>query len=178
MGLPEVADRAGCRVPARRKGCKTGGMGDDRLDSVRRLSACVRSKQEDIRESWRSRIKSDPDVPTTGMTALELDDHVPELLEQIVTALDEFAKWRDDPEGRGEKAGSGPVAMRHVRLRTRQGYDLSQVLRELHHLRGAIVDRCEEELVHFGGDPARIVHDAIDAAMTLAALNREHPASG
>jgi len=152
-------------------------MGDG-LDSVRRLSTCVRIKQADIRETWRSRIQSDPDVPTEGLTALELDDHVPELLEQIATALEEYAKWRDDAEGRGEKAGTGPAAASHVRLRARQGYDVSQVLRELHHLRGAIVDVCEEELVHFGGDPARIVHDAIDAAMTLAAIHQERPSHG
>ena len=143
------------------------------LDSVRRLSACVRAKQADIRDTWRSRVRSDPDVPTEGMTALELDDHVPEVLEQIATALEEFATWRDDADGRGEKAGRSPAAAKHVRLRARQGFDLSQVLRELHHLRGAIVDVCEEELVHFGGDAARIVHAAIDAAMTVAATNRE-----
>jgi hypothetical protein len=147
----------------------------DGSDSVRRLASCVRAKQADIRESWRSRVRTDPDVPSAGLTDLELDDHVPELLERIATALEEFATWRDDAEGRGEQAGRGPAVVKHVRLRTRQGYDLSQVLRELHHLRGSIVDTCEEELVHFGGDAARIVHDAIDAAMTLAATSREPP---
>jgi hypothetical protein len=150
----------------------------DRSDSVRRLASCVRAKQADIRETWRSRVRSDPDVPSAGLTDLELDDHVPELLERIATALEEFATWRDDAEGRGEQAGRGPAALKHVRLRTRQGYDLSQVLRELHHLRGSIVDICEEDLVHLGGDAARIVHDAIDAAMTVAATNRAPPAGG
>ena len=144
----------------------------ERQDSVRSLAACVRGKQLAIVAAWRNRIVIDPEVPTEQLEPLELADHVPELLERIVSALEEFATWRDNAEARGELAGRGPAATKHVRLRMREGYNLAQVLRELHHLRDAIMDVCEGELVHVGGDGARIVHGAIDAAMMIAAADR------
>ena len=45
---------------------------------------------------------------------------------------------------------------------------MPQVLRELHHLREALVDACDRGHVILGGDAARIVHASIDAAMALA----------
>jgi hypothetical protein len=140
-------------------------------DGVRRLATCVRAKQPEILEVWRLRITGDPSVPTARLSPLEIEDHVPELLGRIADGLEEFAKWRDDAEARAELAGRGSPAVQHFRVRTREGYDLSQVLRELHHLRDAIIDICEAELVNVGGDGARVVHGAIDAAMMVAALS-------
>lgn len=145
----------------------------EKNDSVRRMVTCFRANKDAIQTSWRDRIVTDPEVPTAQLTELELADHVPQLLDQIVEALEGFAAWRDEAETRGEAAGRGPAAKRHIKMRARQGYDLAQVLRELHHLREAVIDVCEGQLVHVGGDPARVVHAAIDAAMMLAAENRE-----
>ena len=147
----------------------------EKTDSVRRMVACFRSSTDAIERSWRDRIVIDPDVPSERLTELELADHVPQLLEQIVAALEGYATWRDEAEARGEAAGRGPAAKSHVKLRTRQGSDLPQVLRELHHLREAAIEVCEGQLVHVGGDPARIVHAAIDAAMMLAAESSAYP---
>ena len=146
-------------------------------DGVRRLATCVRAKQLQIIETWRHRITADSSVPTERLSPLELEDHVPELLGRIADALEEFASWRDDAEARGELAGRSPSAVQHVRVRTREGYDLSQVMRELHHLRDAIIDVCEGELVNVGGDGARLIHGAIDAAMMTAAVSYEKGAA-
>jgi hypothetical protein len=148
----------------------------DKLDSMRRLSACVRSRQAEICDAWRKRVTDDPDVPTEGLGSLELEDHVPELLERIAAALDEFTTWRDDAEARGELAGRGAPALKHVRVRLREGYELSQVLRELHQLRAAIVGVCEAALVHVGGQGAQIIHGAIDASVFIAAVEAERRA--
>jgi hypothetical protein len=113
------------------------------------------------------RVKGDPEVPTEKLSDCELEDDIPNLLEHIVGALDEFARWQDDAEARGELAGRGPPTMNHLRLRLRKGYDATDVLRELHHLRESLVDACDREHVILGGAAARIVHASIDSAMTL-----------
>lgn len=135
---------------------------------VTAVASCFREKQGEIRREWRTRVRHDPEVPTERLTDCELEDDVPDLLQHIVLALEEFAKWRDDAEARGELAGRGSPTLNHFRLRMRKGFDVSQVLRELHHLRESLVDVCDREHVILGGGAARVVHASIDSAMALA----------
>ena len=146
--MNERAERAGCGVAA--------------------VANCFRLRQEEIRNEWLTRVERDPEVPSERLTLRELEDDIPNLLGHIVSALEAFGRWQDDAEARGELAGRGPPTLNHLRLRMRKGFDATEVLRELHHLREALVDACDREHVILGGAAARIVHASIDAAMALA----------
>ncbi len=65
----------------------------------------------------------------------------------------------------------------HAQHRMEEGYSLAEELREMGHLRSALVDMCTRAGLILRGDEAKLVHAVIDETMTAAALEMEKLAS-
>jgi two-component system CheB/CheR fusion protein len=87
------------------------------------------SQTDAIIALWRSTVYREGDVPESeSLTHREFLDHIPELLDRLAERLRGGGRGEADAEGRA-----------HGRMRWRQGYDIGQVVRELGHLRTALV---------------------------------------
>ncbi len=147
-------------------------MRDGSQDELRRLApsalAELLDEQKDhLLEKWARRVLGDPRVPSAEpLSRLALYDHFPAIVDRIAATLRTLA---DHPEELGKLVGEASEARDHVRDRAEAGYSVPEVLRELSHLRLAILDVCEDR----GAIPARasatILHSAFDQMMINAA---------
>jgi two-component system sensor histidine kinase/response regulator len=93
------------------------------------LADHLETQTEAIIALWRATVSREGDVPDSeSLTYREFQDHIPELLERMAERL----RGGGDTEGAAEGRA-------HGYLRWRQGYDIAQVVRELGHLRAALV---------------------------------------
>lgn len=97
-----------------------------------RLAAYLSEHQEGILLEWLDRVKADPAIPSESLTAGQLKDHVPHLFRDLAETLRQYGskavadKSADDAETHGE-------------MRWEQGYELSELLREIKHLRTILI---------------------------------------
>ena len=119
---------------------------------------------------WTRRVLEDPRVPKANrLSEPELRNQVPELLDSFIHDLDAH----DGGEAEGRGLGASDVARTHARHRANEGYSLVEAMRELSHLRAAILDLYTEESVSLEGDAARMLYAALDETMTLGADEME-----
>ena len=130
-------------------------MSNDRLsDFGRRLA----ERRADILADWAARVDADPRLLTGASLPLaQLHDHLSALLEDFETRLGIVgASARHAAEG--VQAGD---AAAHGLHRWQQGFDLTEVVRELGRLNETMVaeiDRCASEPLLAGHDLSREVH--------------------
>lgn len=134
------------------------GTADHGKTAGEALAARVAAAIDEIIARWEDRVRADDRLPQTDRQSTPaLRDYLPTLLDQLAAGLD-----------RGVPEPSSAVDA-HALHRIRQGYDIGAVLRELVHLRVAIVGLLagQEE----GIEPAcrRTVERAIDEVMIRAA---------
>src|SRR6516165_3711381 len=87
---------------------------DDRIDAILEL--------------WRKTVQSNGNVPnSTRLTRREFLDHIPELLERLADRL------------RGHEVDAASSAQKHGQLRWKEGYEISEVVNELSHLRLTLI---------------------------------------
>jgi two-component system CheB/CheR fusion protein len=87
---------------------------DDRIDA--------------ILEIWRKTVESDGNVPDSArLTRREFVDHIPELLERLADRL------------RGHEVDAASSAQKHGQHRWKEGYEISEVIIELSHLRMTLI---------------------------------------
>lgn len=98
-----------------------------------KLADSLCKHQSAILEEWLGRVVRDEKIPASDrMTRTQLEDHVPELLQELAKML--TAPWN---QGQAEKAEA--VAETHGACRWEQGYDLPELLRELAQFRSVLI---------------------------------------
>ncbi len=84
-------------------------------------------RTDSIIGTWQEAVRQAGDVPRSGsLTYQQFLDHVPVLLDRMADRL------------RGQPVDVSSVAEKHGRMRYEQGYDVSEVVAELGHLRSAL----------------------------------------
>jgi PAS domain S-box-containing protein len=93
------------------------------------LADHLSAKSDAIVAAWREAVEQSGDIPDAGrLTYREFADHIPGLLDMLADRL------------RGRPADSDLQGKKHGRMRFRQGYDITEVIEELGHLRTALSD--------------------------------------
>lgn len=113
-------------------------------DEIRRL---LRNGQETIVRAWTEKVTADRRVNSDErLSYLQLVDHIPEIVEELQSALAD----------EGPDAPMPCQGREHGRQRWRQGYELKEVVRELTLLRATLVEFIE---LYRGALPARTPED-------------------
>jgi signal transduction histidine kinase len=124
------------------------------------LAALIREQRDVLLSTWRQQVKDlasaqKLDTPT-------LNDHIPQLLDELVDALNSSA-GRRIPEALAK--GSPPV---HGFERFREGYDIQEVVAEYNILRGCIYNLVEKNGLRLEGESFHVVNGVLDRAIGLA----------
>ncbi len=130
------------------------------LQNLHPLAALIRQHRDSLLAQWREQVRQLPsarhlDIPT-------LNDHVPDLLEEMAEAL----IARSDasiPEMLRE--GSPPA---HGLQRLTDGYDIEEVVAEYNILRGCIHELADENALSLQGPPFHVLNRVLDSAIGLA----------
>jgi signal transduction histidine kinase len=134
----------------------------------------LRNRKEDLIDRWTRRVLEDPKVPQANrLERPELLDHVPTLIDHIVDALDSATQESGSGEAGGRAIGTNQDAEGHAAHRAAERYSIEEALRELSHLRGAIVELCSEEGVNLEGEAAQLVHTTLDETMQTCGREME-----
>jgi signal transduction histidine kinase len=154
---------------------REGSMSKDATTPALRLPAVLRSAREELIQRWTRRVLDDPHVPLADrLDRPKLVDHIPELLDELVEALDSRTPTQPaTAEAVGRAVGTAGAARRHARLRFLNGYTLAEALRELSHFRAALLSVCFDAGVEI--DPAErlLLHATIDETMWTGAVEME-----
>ena len=142
---------------------------------MKRLAQVLRSKRELILEQWRHAVVNDKAVPRAAeLSAPALRDHVPKILDAIIEALDTELGGAHEA-GQGRMLAELKMPREHARERFGEGFTLAALLRELSHLRAAIVDSYWSEH-DFDSRGVRFLHAALDECAAIAAVQLEEAA--
>lgn len=98
-----------------------------------RLADYLCAQRESIIGEWLGRVRGDPDIPTDSLSTPELKDHVPWIFDDLADTLRGYGTATSGQTDRDSAI--------HAGVRWRQGYRLSDVLRELKHLRTNLIYR-------------------------------------
>lgn len=124
------------------------------------MAALIRRERETLLAGWRERVRGLPaaqhlDVPT-------LNDHVPDLLEELACELEAGC----DPASAPAEIKENPEI--HGRQRYEVGFDVGQVVAEYGMLRQCLRELAEGHGLSLRGEPGAIVGRVIDDAITVA----------
>src|SRR5882672_6242118 len=126
--------------------------------SAHRIAGLIRQHRDGILRSWEVVVRAMP--RTRELDPPTLIDHIPDLVERIAQAVDELGRGRIPTQHRA-------VAERHAMSRLQEGFDLQQVICELHVLRQCIFDvLTDPTLGPVQLDELRALDDVIDGAMS------------
>ena len=129
------------------------------------LASLLEDHKDLLLEKWATRVLADPDLPIAPkLSPPALYDHFPEIVTRLAVTL---RTLDDHPEALGRLVGSTAEAEAHISQRVEAEYSVPEVLRELSHLRLAIIDLCEGAVAN--GASAAILHAAFDQMMINAA---------
>jgi len=147
-----------------------------------RLAGFIAERRERVLAEWEDDVSRDRTIPTTDkLTHQQLKDHIP----QILSGLSETLCNAFDRELIQDTAYEGAI---HGHMRWEERYDVSQLLREISHLRATLIQHItifQEQNPDFTGSLslfARIVvHSYFDRVMRvsvesfIAAAERKTP---
>jgi signal transduction histidine kinase/ActR/RegA family two-component response regulator len=129
------------------------------------LATVLDAHRDSLLEKWERRVLADPGLPLAlTLSRPALHDHFPAIVCRLASTLRTLA---GHPEALGRLVGSTEEAQEHVRDRMHAAYSVPEILRELSHLRLAIVDVCDGALPD--ASAAAILHAAFDQMMINAA---------
>jgi two-component system, OmpR family, phosphate regulon sensor histidine kinase PhoR len=129
------------------------------MRDLERLAALIRREQDALLSRWRQQVRQLPSAKHLDTPAL--NDHVPALLDELVTQLLEASQTI--PQALLE--GSPPI---HGRQRQQDGFDIAEVVAEYNILRGCIHDLAEANGLSFQGKALHILNRILDEAIGLA----------
>lgn len=111
--------RTGCRNP-----CPALRAVSDVRQELAALVQVLRARRDELLAAWRHRVHADPMLARSGtLTRMQLNDHVPDLLDDWERRLLDPARAEPDQQARADGAVHGGH-------RWQQGFDLAQLTRE------------------------------------------------
>jgi signal transduction histidine kinase len=145
------------------------------------LAEVLRGRRAEILEAWQRSVQSDASIRAGNVSAPHLRDHVPDLLDALIAALEHRTEGERAEAAHALSATLLPYS--HAQERIIEGYSLGGVLRELAHLRTQILDVVWHSTQHDPGDvPAldelEFLHGALDECMTVSAVEMERASRG
>lgn len=97
------------------------------------LADYLEKRKEEVMSEWRKRVRSDAAIlPSKSLNPAALSNHLPQIFESLCGTL-----RRHQSQAFSEQALLD--AREHGAIRWRQGYELSEVMRELKHLRSILI---------------------------------------
>lgn len=130
------------------------------------LAALLRDQSPQLLERWSQRVLEDPSVPAANrLSKPSLVDHFPALVGRLARSLDGLAAADDRSSLIGRRVGRSEPSHAHAADRFANGFTLEHVLRELAHLRLAILELCEHAGVAVDLDCALLIQAGIDEMM-------------
>jgi signal transduction histidine kinase len=142
--------------------------------SMQRLAQLLKRKREAILAEWRRAVTHDDEIPQANqLPSQALRDHIPNILDAIISALERGVPATGERHGRAVAEAQMP--RQHAQERFVEGYTLSALLRELSHLRAAIIDAYWSEH-DFDPRGVRFLHAALDECAAIAAVQLERAA--
>jgi len=132
----------------------------DMTTDTRRLAALLRAERDALLAGWREQVRGLPGA--AGLDAPTLNDHVPDLIEELTCQLEAAC----DPEKLPPPVTDNPVI--HGNQRFEVGFDVGEVVAEYGLLRLCIQGLAERHGVAFCGETVRVVGRVIDDAIGRA----------
>ncbi len=128
-----------------------------------RLAERLSTGKENILSEWLVRVRADPQiVPADNLDVSALRNHIPHIFDDLIDSLRRYGS-----EVVADKAGKDAEV--HGATRLKQGYQLTEMLREMKHLRAVLIFqvRTFEEQNPDDGMAARLfietmLHDFLD----------------
>lgn len=134
------------------------------------LAALLRDRSTELLERWSQRVLDDPSVPAADrLSQPSLVDHFPTLLARLAKSLEGLPAIGDRSSLVGRKVGHSEASHAHAADRFASGFTLEQVLRELTHLRLAILELCERAGVTVDLECSLLIQAGIDEMMIMGA---------
>jgi len=124
------------------------------------LAALIRREHAAVLANWREQVRALPSA--RHLDAPTLNDHVPQLIEEIAAAL----QARSDETIPAALSEASPPA--HGLQRVADGYDIEEVVAEYNILRGCIHDLAQANGLTLQGKPFHILNRVLDGAIGLA----------
>ena len=130
------------------------------LNALQAVANLVKRHRVALLDQWRLQVRQLPsarhlDVPT-------LTDHIPSLLDELVTALD------TSPGQTIAEALVETSAPAHGLQRLKDAFDLQEVVAEYNILRGCIHDLAAEHGIHLQGRPFHVLNRVVDHSIGQA----------
>jgi signal transduction histidine kinase len=134
------------------------------------LAVLLRDQSTQLLERWAHRVLEDTSVPEANrLSEPSLVDHFPALVARLARSLDGLAAADDRSSLIGRRVGQSEPSHAHAADRFADGFTLEQVLRELAHLRLALLELCEHAGVVVDLDCAILIQAGIDEMMIMGA---------
>src|SRR5689334_11653223 len=130
------------------------------IEVLHQLAALIERDREELLGRWRRQVQQL--ASARQLDAPTLNDHIPQLLAEVVTAL-RIKSEQTIPEALVE--GSPPA---HGLQRVQDGFDIEEVVAEYNILRGCIHDLADEQGIVLQGRPFHILNRVLDQAIGLA----------
>ena len=106
------------------------------VSNLNKLAALIKSQRDGLLSRWREQVRQLPSAK--DLDAPTLNDHVPALLDELVTAFESIS---DETIPEAFVENSPPV---HGIQRFKDGFDIVEVVAEYNILRGCIQDLAEQ----------------------------------
>jgi signal transduction histidine kinase len=129
-------------------------------DDLRQLCTLLESERDAVLTAWRMQVCQLPSA--AGLDVPELNDHVPELLKELVTSL------KKSTDEQIEKTLIEGSSVAHGLQRLSDGFDLQEVVTEYSILRTCLHELAEANDLTLCGETFRVVNRVIDGAIALA----------
>lgn len=128
--------------------------------NLHRLGDLILAESSALMADWRRQVMQLP--AARGLDRPTLDDHIPELLDELAAALQ---SRRDESIPEFMLDGTPPA---HGRHRLEDGYDIEEVVAEYNILRGCLHDLAERHGMVIQGTTFHILNRVLDTAIGLA----------
>lgn len=98
----------------------------------RRLAESLYANKDAIIEEWLDRVRNDPTIRTGTLTTDAIKNHLPQLFDDLTETLRRYGSEAVAEQAAKDAGGHGTT-------RWRQGYDLTEMLHEIKHLRAILI---------------------------------------
>jgi YesN/AraC family two-component response regulator len=118
---------------------------------LKRAGEIVREKHDEIIHRWLERVKTDEELQAIELSEQERTDHLPLILEGItqLPSADRTRMFEIQAE----------AAVKHGRLRKKQGYSVDMLAQEMNYLRDGVSAVLQEHLLEV--DISRVIPDLV-----------------